>query len=416
MNSEGVAIVGSSVAGVRTARALRSEGYDGRIVLLGRENHVPYDKPPLSKQFLTGAFDEARITLLTTAEAAESDIDLRLGVAAVGVDTYSRAVHLADGSSLSYTKLVIATGADARPAPWAAQSGVHVVRTLDDGLRLRAALQIPGRVVVIGGGFIGAEVASTAMTAGHEVTVVDPSSAPMTRAMGPELGALLTAIHGRHGVASRFGCGVEAVSGEAGALQVTLSDGDVLAADTVVVGIGAIPNDQWLMNSSLTIDNGVVCDEFCRAVGDGDVFAVGDVARWQHTGHQESVRVEHWTNAADQAMCVAHNIVHPDDLMAYRPTEYVWSDQYGWKIQIAGRPGRGALHQLIGDPDTDSPQAAALYVDDRDLLCGIVTVNWPRAAMVCRQLITAGAPVAEAVATVALLPRSTATAAVAART
>jgi phthalate 3,4-dioxygenase ferredoxin reductase subunit len=318
-------------------------------------------------------------------------------------------VHLADGGTVLYTKLVIATGADARPSPWTVESGIHVVRTLEDAQRLRAALQTPGRVVVIGGGFIGAEVAGTARAAGHDVTIVDPSPTPMARVLGPDLGASFSEIHGRNGVATRFGCGVEAIVGEAGALQMTLSNGDVLEADTVVVGIGAIPNDRWLVGSQLTIDNGVVCDEFCRAIGVSDVFAVGDVARWEHTGHQESVRVEHWTNAADQAVCTAHNIMHPEELKAYRPTEYVWSDQYGWKIQIAGRPGRGALHQLIGDLDVESPQAAALYTDDRGVLSGIVTVNWPRAAMMCRQLVAAGAPVAEAVATVALLPRAKAT-------
>ncbi len=404
-----VVIVGSSVAGVRTARALRSEGFDGRIVLLGKERHLPYDKPPLSKQFLTGAFDEARINLLTAAEAADLDIYLWLGRVAVGLNTSSRTVQLADGGTLHYTTLVVATGADARPSPWTVKSGIHVVRTLEDAQRLRAALRTPGRVVVIGGGFIGAEVAGTAKAACHDVTIVDPSPVPMARVLGPDLGAALSGIHGRNGVATRFGCGVEAIAGEAGALQVTLSNGEVLEADTVVVGIGATPNDQWLVDSGLTVDNGVVCDESGRAIGASDVFAVGDVARWEHPGHQESVRVEHWTNAADQAACVAHNIVHPGELKAYRPTEYVWSDQYGWRIQIAGRPARGGLHQLIGDLDVESPQAAALYADDRGVLCAVVTVNWPRAAMVCRQLIGADAPVAEGVATVALLPRVKAT-------
>lgn len=405
MTAETAVIVGSSVAGVRTAKALRNENFGGRIILVGKEKDLPYDKPPLSKQYLAGSWDDDRITLLTAEEAAAANIELRLGVAAVGLDTACRTVRLADGSVVGYNSLVIATGADARPAPWTVDSGLHVVRTLDDSRRLADALAVPGHVVVVGGGFIGAEVASTAWSSGHDVTIVDPSEAPMGRLVGVELGTMLADVHRRHGVETRFGQSVEAVSGSAGALRVTLSGGEALDAAAVIVGIGARPNDGWLADSALLIDNGVVCDEFCRAVGHPDITAVGDVARWYHQGHQERVRVEHWTNASEQAACVAHNLAQPDDLRVYTPTEYVWSDQYGWKIQIAGRPNRGALHRLIGDLEGDNPRAAAVFADERDVLCGVVTVNWPKAVMICRQLVASGAHVAEAVGTVALLPR-----------
>lgn len=339
MAGKTVVIVGSSVGGVRTARALRTEGYDGRIVLIGAEAEMPYDKPPLSKQFLAGAWDEDRVRLLTAADAEAAGIELRLGSAAERLDVADRAVVLADGTRVHYDVLVVATGADARPSPWPVESGVHVVRTLDDSRKLAEDLtSVSGPVVVVGGGFIGAEVAATAHAVGRDVTIVDPLHAPIGRVLGEELGAMFTDLHHRHGVATRFGDGVEAVDGKAGALRVTLTSGEVLPAGTVVVGIGARPNAGWLASSGLLIDDGVVCDEFCRAVNHGTVFAVGDVARWHHPRHREDVRVEHWTNAAEQASCVAHNIVHPDGLRPYAPTEYVWSDQYDWKIQIAGRP------------------------------------------------------------------------------
>jgi NADPH-dependent 2,4-dienoyl-CoA reductase/sulfur reductase-like enzyme len=405
MDSRTVVIVGSSVGGVRTAKALRSQGFTGRVVVIGDEAHLPYDKPPLSKQFLAGAWDQNRVTMLTAEDAEQANIELRLGSAAERLDMADRAVVLANGTRVAYDVLVVATGAAARPSPWSVDSGIHVVRTLDDTRELARALAASGPVVVVGGGFIGAEVAATARAAGRDVTIVDPLAAPIGRIVGDELGTMLAGVHARHGVRTRFGIGVESVEGCEGELLVTLTDGETLPAATVVVGIGAIPNDGWLASSGLLIDDGVVCDEFCRAVGHPDVYAVGDVARWRHPGHQEDVRVEHWTNAAEQSACVAHNICHPDTPRAYAPTEYVWSDQYDWKIQIAGRPNRSALQRIIGDLDGDQAQVAAVYGDRDGLLCGAVTVNWPKALMLCRRMIGAGAPVTDCLAELEGLPR-----------
>ncbi|MPZ97551.1 MAG: NAD(P)/FAD-dependent oxidoreductase, partial [Propionibacteriales bacterium] len=202
-----VVVVGSSVGGVRTAQALRSEGFGGRVVLVGEESQLPYDKPPLSKQFLTGQWDADRVLLLTPEKAAQDDIELRLGSPATRLDVAERTVMLADGTSLSYDSAVIATGASARPSPWRADSGVHVVRTLEDSSQLHAQLADGGPVVVVGGGFIGAEVAASARGLGHEVTVVDPLPTPIGRVVGPEIGQLFTELHHRHGVATRFGVG-----------------------------------------------------------------------------------------------------------------------------------------------------------------------------------------------------------------
>jgi phthalate 3,4-dioxygenase ferredoxin reductase subunit len=292
---------------------------------------------------------------------------------------------------------------------------VHVVRTLDDSRALREDLERDGPVVVVGGGFIGAEVAATARGLGHEVTVVDPLPTPIGRVVGPEIGRLFTELHHRHGVATRFGAGVESVEGGTGKLRVRLTDGTELPAVTVVVGIGAVPNDGWLADSGLPIESGVLCDQYSRTVDASDVFAVGDVARWFHPGHGEHVRVEHWTNAVDQAVCAAHNIAHPDDLRAYRPVEYVWSDQYDWKVQIVGRPTRGTWHEVVGELTGEKPRAAVLYGDDAGRLCGAVTVNWPKALVQCRRLVPEGAAADDAVERVRALAAAPRPARVAAR-
>jgi NADPH-dependent 2,4-dienoyl-CoA reductase/sulfur reductase-like enzyme len=284
-------------------------------------------------------------------------------------------------------------------------TGLHLVRTLDDSRKLARALAATGPLIVVGGGFIGAEVAATAHAAGRDVTIVDPLAAPIGRLVGDVLGGMLAGVHARHGVRTRFGVGVESVDGCEGDLRVTLTDGGTLPAATVVVGIGAIPNDGWLASSGLLIDDGVVCDEFCRALDHPDVYAVGDVARWRHPHHQEDVRVEHWTNAAEQSVCVAHNIIHPGEPRSYAPTEYVWSDQYDWKIQIAGRPNRSSLHRIVGDIDPEPPQAAAVYSDKDGVLRAAVTVNWPKALLMCRRMIGSGVSVADCVAELEGLPQ-----------
>ncbi|MFI0367520.1 NAD(P)/FAD-dependent oxidoreductase [Actinomadura sp. 1N219] len=390
-------VVGSSVAGIRTAQALSANGFDGRVLVLGDENAEPYDKPPLSKHFLTGDWAAGKLSLLNGGPADER-VELRLGVAAEHLDVADRQVRLADGTRVPYDVCVIATGASARPSPWTARDGVHVLRTQSDSAGLRRDLLRGGEVVVVGGGFVGAEVAAAASGLGRPVTVVDPLPDPMARVLGPEVGPLLTGIHERHGVRTRFGTGVVAIEGTSGDLRVFLDDGDVLPASTVVVGIGALPNDGWLRSSGLNVADGVICDEYCRAQGTQDVFAAGDVARWPHLRYGEHIRVEHWTNAVEQAACVARNIVHPGEPLPYRPVEYVWSDQYDWKIQIAGTPARMSAHEVIGDLTGDRPRAAVAYTDATGRLGAAVTLNWPRALVACRRLLAADADHAQAVA------------------
>ena len=390
MSTETVVVVGSSTGGVRTAQALRREGFAGRIVLVGEEPHDPYDKPPLSKQYLAGEWELDRLALITPEAAAAAEIELRLGVAAVRLDVAAKQVLLADGTALDFDHAVVATGAAARPSPWPADSGVHVIRTLADVDALRADLAAGGAVVVVGGGVVGAEAAATIRTLGHDVTVVDPLRTPLARLVGPEVGRPLEELHRRHGVDTRFGVGVEGIDGSVGDLTVRLTDGSTLRAATVLVGIGAVPNDGWLADSGLLVDNGVVCDRYCRAVDSEHVWAVGDVARWQDPRFPAEVRLEHWTNAVEQGAAVAHNIVHPEDLQPYSPLEYVWSDQYDWKLQIVGHASRGGRYELVGDLAGDPARAAVLYSDDDGILIGAVTVNWPKALVTSRRALTAG--------------------------
>jgi phthalate 3,4-dioxygenase ferredoxin reductase component len=392
----GVVIVGSSVAGVRAARTLRAEAYQGRIILVGEEPELPYDRPPLSKQVLTGAWPAERAALLTAQAAADAGIELRLGSPALALDPKARLVRLATGESLPYDDLVIATGASARPSPWQPPSGVYLLRTLADCLALRKRFAAGGTVVMIGAGFIGAEAAAAARSAGCDVTLVDPVPVPMERPAGPVIGALLADVHRRHGVRTRFGVGVQTVSGQAGDLTVTLTDGSELRAETVTVGIGARPNEHWLHHSGLLIDDGVVCDEYLAAVGTEHVFAVGDVARWPHPEPAALVRTEHWTNAADQARYVARNIARPGAREPFQPSDYVWSDQYDWKVQLAGHRARAVAEWVIGTPEAERPQVTVLHADATGRLCAAVCLNWPKAFVQCRRLLHERAPAAQA--------------------
>jgi phthalate 3,4-dioxygenase ferredoxin reductase subunit len=392
----GVVIVGSSVGGVRAARALRAEGYRGPVTLVGDEPGPPCDRPPLSKQVLSGAWPPGRATLLSAQAATAEEIQLRLGLAALALATDTRQVLLADGDLLPYDDLVIATGASPRPSPWQPESGLYQLRTLADCLALRERLAQGGAIVIIGGGFIGAETAAAARSAGCAVTIVDPLPVPMERATGPLVGGLLADLHRRHGTATRFGAGVREVSGQAGDMTVTLRDGSSLRAETVVVGIGAVPNDQWLRGSGLVIEDGVVCDARLAAAGAAHVYALGDVARWPHPELAAPVRAEHWTNAADQARCVAHNITHPGSPEAYQPSGYVWSDQYDWKVQVAGLRASAVAEWVIGAPEGQRPQVIVLHADAAGRLCAVVGLNWPRAFTQCRRMLGDRAPAARA--------------------
>lgn len=338
MTSEHVAIIGASLAGIRAAEGLRRGGHQGPITLVGAEPRPPYSRPPLSKQVLDGSWEPERAELQSSDKLDALDLDLRLGVRAEALDTDRRVVSLSDGE-LTYDSLVIATGATPRRLAGEVPVGVRVLRDLDDALAIRRAMESGARVVVVGAGFVGCEVASVARKRGLHVTVVEPQGAPMVRGLGTELGAVAGELHVEHGVDLRCGIGVTGFEGGAAVEAVVLSDGTSVAADLVVVGIGVVPTTDWLVGSRLELDDGIVCDSTLAAEGVDGVWAAGDVARWYHPGYGEAVRFEHWTVAAEHGRAVAANILAgPKDVVPHAPVPYVWSDQFGTKIQIVGRP------------------------------------------------------------------------------
>ncbi|MFH9960271.1 NAD(P)/FAD-dependent oxidoreductase [Streptomyces mirabilis] len=351
-----VAVVGASLAGLSAARSLRKQGYDGRLVVIGDELHRPYDRPPLSKEFLAGTLGEADLSLET------DDEDLRaewlLGARAAGLDRTERAVRLADGREVRADGIVIATGAVARTLPGSeGLAGVHTLRTLDDARALRDELAGGGRLVVIGGGFIGAEVASTAYALGLDVTVVEAAPTPLAGPLGARMGDVVSALHMDHGVRLLCGVGVKGLSGERRVDAVLLEDGRSIPGDIVVVGVGARPCVEWLAGSGVELDNGVKCGADGRTSLAG-VVAVGDCANWYDPRAGAHRRVEHWTGARERpdaaiATLLAGGAVEPG---VPRPP-YFWSDQYGVKIQFAG-------HAAAADSVTIEAGAA----DDRDVL------------------------------------------------
>ncbi|MEW2315484.1 NAD(P)/FAD-dependent oxidoreductase [Streptomyces bauhiniae] len=325
-----VTIVGASLAGLYAARELRAQGYDGRLVVVGDEPHPPYDRPPLSKDFLTARADDGQLALTDPEETADLDAEWLLGVRARGLDTGARTVLLADGRTLATDGLVIATGAKARQLP-----GAHTLRTLDDARALRTRLaQGPQGVVVIGGGFIGAETAASCAALGHDVTVLEAAPLPLLPQLGPEMAAVCATLHRRGGVRLRTGVGVTGIRRTGSAAAVELADGHTLTADIVIAGIGAVPNTAWLAGSTLALGDGVLCDEGC-VTALPQVVAVGDVAR------VGGVRAEHWTSATEQPRAAVTNLLAGRTLATLRPVPYFWSDQYGSRIQFAGcyQPG-----------------------------------------------------------------------------
>ena len=408
-DSRTIVVVGASLAGLRAAEELRGQGFAGTIVVVGDEVHAPYDRPPLSKQVLAGRWETDRLALTVGVDGGLDalDLDWRLGTLAKGLDLDARQVVLADGDRLGFDGLVIATGATPRRLPGSDDlAGVHTLRTLDDCLAVRAEIDAGARrVVVVGAGFIGAEVAATCRTRGLEVTILEALPVPLGQALGDEMGAVLADLHRDHGVDVRLGTPVAGLDGDAeggGRVErVRLADGSAIEADLVVVGIGVVPNTGWLEGSGLTLDDGVVCDATTLAAP--GVVAAGDVARWPSRRFGELMRVEHWDNAITMGVQAARRLLAwlesdsdggDGDFEPYDPVPWFWSDQYDRKIQLAGRSA-GADEVRVVDGSTEERRFVALYRRG-DRLVGALAMNRPRQLLVYQQLIERGAAWSEA--------------------
>ncbi|MFD3564427.1 NAD(P)/FAD-dependent oxidoreductase [Streptomyces sp. NPDC058686] len=377
-----VTVVGASLAGLYAARELRAQGFDGRLVIVGEEPHRPYDRPPLSKDFLTGKAGEDQLALSDVDETLELGAEWMFGVRARGLDARGRTVLLEDGRTVSTDGVVIATGASARRLPGPALTGVHTLRTLDDARSLRAELlRGPRRVVVIGGGFIGAETASSCAALGHSVTVVEAAPLPLLPQLGPDMAAVCAGLHARGGVELVTGVGVAALHGDLAVHGVELADGRVLPADVVVVGIGAVPNTSWLAGSTLALHDGVLCDDGC-VTALPQVVAVGDVAR------VGGARAEHWTSATAQPRVAVRNLLAGRTVETVRPLPYFWSDQYGSRIQFAGRRGDGDLVRVVEGAVQDG-SFLALY-ERAGVTAAALAVNRPRPFARVRRELTRG--------------------------
>lgn len=387
MAAEHLVVAGASLAGLRAVEGARKAGFDGAITLIGAERHLPYDRPPLSKAYLeTGPGRTPETPTFRTEEVLSGELgaELLLGERATGLDTHAKVVHLGD-REIGYDALVIATGADARTLPGADRlDGVHTLRTLDDAIAVRAALDDGARTVVIGGGFIGSEVASGAIKRRVDVTVIEALPTPLARAVGDAMGATCASLHRRNGADLRCGAGVAAIEGDGSVERVVLDDGTTLPADLVVVGIGAAPATGWLVGSGLRLDDGVVCDE-TLCTGAAGVYAAGDVARWHNPTFGTLMRLEHWTSAAEQGARAAANAIAPEHAKPYSTVPYFWSDWYDSRIQFVGIADADEVRVVDGDLDADG-RVVALYRSG-DRIVGALTINGQALIMKFRGLI-----------------------------
>lgn len=402
--SETILIIGASLAGLNAAKALRLDGFDGSIIVVDADPDRPYDRPPLSKQILTGEWGPERIGLAIADE--DLDLDLRLGVRATGLDLDARTITTESTGgaidTVAFDGLVIACGAAARRLPGTdGVSGVHVVRTLRDSLALREDLDsTPSRVVVVGAGFIGAEVAAACRKRELDVTIVEAMPLPLERILGAEIGAVCAEVHRTNGTDIRLGVGIDRIEtvDDAGVRRVagvTLTDGTAIDCEVLVVGIGVSVNVDWLDGSGLVLDDGVMCDDTLLAAP--GVVACGDIARYPSTRFGQTLRIEHWETAIAGGAAAGRRILaelrgEPGEV--FDPVPWFWSDQYDRKLQLAGRPAPGdSCEIVIGS--TEEFRFVALFGRGDDLV-GVFGMNRPRHVVQLRGLLESGASLAEA--------------------
>ena len=369
-------IVGASLAGAKAAETLREEGFGGPIVLIGDEDERPYERPPLSKDYLLGKAERETVYVHPPTWYADHGVDLRLGALVTGVDPSAREVALADGSRIGYAKLLLATGSAPRrlPVPGADAEGVLYLRKLADSDRIRAALQTATRVVVIGAGWIGLETAAAARSAGVEVTVLEAAELPLLRVLGREVAEVFADLHREHGVDLRFGVQVAEITGAAGRADgVRLADGVHIPADAIVVGVGITPNSQLAEAAGLEVGNGIVVDAGLRS-SDLDIYAAGDVANAYHPLLGRHVRVEHWANALNQPQAAARAMLGQD--VAYDLVPYFYTDQYDLGMEYAGYVEPGGYDQVVFRGDREGREFVAFWLRDSRVLAGMNVNVW----------------------------------------
>jgi 3-phenylpropionate/trans-cinnamate dioxygenase ferredoxin reductase subunit len=387
MVGDGVVIVGAGHAGGQAAAVLRAKGYGGTIRLLGEEPHAPYERPPLSKALLAGEIEPARTYLRKSEFYGEKNIDLRIGIRVEAIEREARRVVLAGDEALGYEKLILATGSVNRQLdiPGVELAGVRYLRSLDESLALRSDLEDAGEVVVVGGGYIGLEVAATARKMGAHVTVLEMLDRIMARVVAPEMSDYVAACHRDQGVEIRTGVAVTGFEGDERLSAVRLSDDSTLPADFAVVGVGVVPNDGLAAACGLEVENGIVVDEFTQT-SDPDIFAIGDVTNHPNGHYRRRLRLENVQNAMDQAKAAALAICGTPE--AYSEVPWFWSDQFDLKIQIAGLT-EGA-DQVVVRQVTDENRFAVAYLK-AGVLIALDAINAPKDFMQARKLIPTNA-------------------------
>ena len=383
--SPGIVVVGANLAGGRAVEELRKQGFDGPITMIGEEPQRPYERPPLSKEFLRGEQPLEKAFLRPEGWYAENDVELMLGVRADRLDLGARAVELHDGRTVAFDKLLLVTGGRPRTlsSPGSELEGIHTFRTYEDARALSEQLKPGARVVVVGAGFIGSEIAASARSLGCEVTLFEAEAVPLVRALGEELGRIHGEIHRDNGVDLHTGIKVEGFEGDTRVRRVLTSEGS-FHADVVVVGVGIAPNVELAQDAGIAVSNGIDIDEYGRTSAPG-VFAAGDVAKHPNPYCGEPIRVEHWQNAQTQGAAAARAMLDKGEPFAEVP--WFWSDQYDLNLQMAGHPLR--WDQLVFRGDVDARTFSAFYLDHGRL---VAAVGFNRAKDVrgARALIEAG--------------------------
>ncbi|HXG37126.1 MAG TPA: FAD-dependent oxidoreductase [Dehalococcoidia bacterium] len=382
-------LVGASMVGSSAARALRSLGFDGRIILVGQERELPYDRPPLSKEYLKGEMEREKLFLLPSNFYSENDIELELGVRVARIDPQSSKVELENGKSIAYDRVLIGTGGHVRKVevPGADLEGIYYLRTLEDSDAIAAELKPGRRCVVIGAGFIGAEIAASARMKGVEVTMLEIAPVPMGRALSEDVGKIYAEIHREHGVDLRLNDGIERFEGEKRVQRVVGTSGQTVECDFVVVGVGIVPETNLVEGTGIETGNGIMVNEYCETNAPG-VYAAGDVANFYSAFLGERVRLEHWSNAQNQAAAAAKNMLGEREV--YIDVPWFWSDQYDINLQLIGHPRN--WDQVVFRGNVEERRFTVFYLKDGGLQAALA-LNRGGDIRPCREVIKAGIPV-----------------------